>query len=110
MFDELPATAIASVNHVVADLAEEAATDAVLEHEQRMHIPPPRRGKVTAIPYPNVQMNDSQVCGAWEMLKEGATLQEAALAFGVPDLALERCLREYQPAYRAFLDEREAGV
>jgi hypothetical protein len=39
----------------------------------------------------------------------GASLEEAALALGVPDLVLVRCLHEYQPAWQQFLQERSAG-
>lgn len=104
--NEPPARAVASVTNYV----DQVAADAVEDHESRMHIPPPRRGRVTAIPFPGMKLDDSQVCRAWEMLKLGGTLDEVALALGVPDLVLVRCLSEYQPAWRQFLAEREAGI
>lgn len=82
--------------------------DAIVGHEDRMHIPPPRRGRVTAIPFPNIQISDIQTCRAIEMLSTGATLQEAAETVGAPIPALERALVEYQPAWRRFLEERSA--
>ena len=108
--NEPPVAAIGTVTHFVAEIADEAAADAVEDHERRMHIPPPRRGRVTAIPFPGLTLDDSQVCRAWEMMKLGASLDEAALALGVPDLVLERCLHEYQPAWQQFLQERASGV
>lgn len=107
--DEPAVRTISSVTSYMNEVAEDAAADAVDEHERRMHIPPRRRGRVTAIPFPNITLTDSQVCTAWEMIKLGATLDEAALALGVPDLVLERCLHEYQPAWHQFLIERSAG-
>lgn len=106
MADEAPARLLLPLAELVADVVDEA----IDEHEQRMHIPPPRRGKLRAIPFPNITLDDSQVCRAWEMLKLGATLDEAALALGVPDLVLERCLHELQPAWRKFLEERASGA
>lgn len=84
--------------------------EAIEDHEERMHIPPPRRGRVTAIPFPNITMNDLQICRAWEMLTLGSSMEEAAVAVDVPVLVLERYLHEYRPAWRQFLQEREAGV
>jgi len=108
--DEPPARAIVNVTRYVTQAAEDAALEAVEDHEERMHIPPPRRGRVTAIPFPNMRLNDSQTCRAWEMLQLGATSAEAAAAIDVPELVMIRCLSEYQPAWRQFLAEREAGV
>lgn len=104
--NEPPARAFARIGQYV----EKTIEGAIEEHEQRCHIPPPRRGKVTAIPFASVTLDDSQVCRAWEMLKLGSTLEDAALALGVPDLVLVRCLHEYQPAWQQFLQERAAGT
>lgn len=103
---EPPARAIAHIGRLVENTVDEAIED----HEQRMHIPPPRRGKVTAIPFPNLRLDDSQVCRAWEMLTQGASIDEAAAALDMPTLVVVRCLSEYQPAWRNFLAEREAGA
>lgn len=83
--------------------------EAIEDHEERCHIPPPRRGRVTAIPFPNVRLNDLQTSKAMEMLNGGSTLEEAAAAIDVPSLALERALAEYRPAWRQFLHEREVA-
>lgn len=82
---------------------------AIEDHEEHMHIPPPRRGKVQAIPFPGVVLSDVQLARAIEMLTVGASLEEVADAIGAPIPALERCLAEYQPAWRQFLAAREAG-
>lgn len=108
--DEPPVRAIGSVTRYVNRVAEDVAADAIEDHEARCHIPPPRRGKLTAIPFPNRTMNDSQIARAWEMLELGATEQEVCLALDVPTSVLERCLAEYKPAWRQFLAEREAGL
>jgi len=107
--DEPPVRAIGRVTNYVVSAAEDAAADAVEDHERRMHVPPPRRGRVTAIPFPHTRLNDSQTCRAWEMIELGSSLGEAAAALGVPDLVLVRALAEYQPAWHQFLAEREAG-
>jgi hypothetical protein len=108
---EEPATRAAyRLGHIVEETAEAVAADAVEDHERRMHIPPPRRGRVTAIPFPTMSLDDSQVCRAWEMMKLGATLEEASAALGVPDLVLVRSLHEYQPAWQQFLQERASGT
>lgn len=80
--------------------------DVIEDHEGRMHIPPPRRGRVTAIPFPNVELSDVQTCRAIEMLSTGATLEDAAETVGAPVPALERALVDYKPAWRRFLQER----
>ena len=103
---EPPARAIIEVGRFV----EQAVDEAIDDHEERMHIPAPRRGRVTAIPFPNVRLDDSQTCRAWEMLQLGASSAEAAAALDVPELVLVRALSEYQPAWRQFLAEREAGA
>lgn len=104
--DEPPGRLMAQIGRLVEDTIDDALED----HEERMHIPPPRRGRVTAIPFPHLRLDDSQVCRAWEMLELGATSVEAAAALDIPELVLERCLSEYQPAWRNFLAERAAGV
>jgi hypothetical protein len=88
----------------------EGVQEAIEDHEERMHLPPSRRVRVTAIALPNLRLDDSQVCRAWEMMTLGASSTEAAAALDVPELVLVRCLSEYQPAWRQFLAEREAGV
>jgi hypothetical protein len=106
MTEEPPAGRLYPLARMIGETVDEA----IEEHEQRHHIPPPRRGKVTSIPFPSMTLDDSQVCRAWEMMKLGASLEEAALALGVPDLVLVRCLHEYQPAWQQFLQERSAGL
>jgi hypothetical protein len=83
--------------------------EAIERHEERSHIPPPRRGRVQAIPFPNIQLADVVVCHALELLATGSTLSEAAYAVGVPVPALERGLAEYRVAWRHFLEERATG-
>lgn len=107
--DEPAVRTISTVTHYVHEVAGEAAADAVLDHEQRMHLPPRRRGRATAIPFASITMDDSQVCRAWELMKKGASLEEAAAAFDVPDLVLIRCLHAYQPAWRQYLGELSSG-
>jgi hypothetical protein len=82
---------------------------AIDDHEQRMHVPAVRRGKVTAVPFPSVQIDDVRISRAWELLSAGSTLEEAAAALDVPALALVRCLADYQPAWQQFLRDRANG-
>lgn len=91
-------------------MVAETVEEAIERHEDRLHIPPPRRGRVQAIPFPMVQLSDVQICKALEMLHSGSTLQEAAETVNAPVPALERALAEYRPAWRSFLAEREAGA
>lgn len=104
--NEPPVRAIARVGRIV----EETVEDAIEEHENRMHIPPPRRGRLTAIPFPGMSLNDVQTSKAREMLERGASLEDVLLALDVPQSVLERALAEFKPAWRNFLAEREAGV
>lgn len=104
--EEAPGRAIARIGRML----EETVDEAIEDHVELMHVPPARRGRVTAIPFPNLRLNDSQTCRAWEMMQLGASSTEAAAALDVPELVLVRALSEYQPAWRQFLAEREAGV
>jgi hypothetical protein len=90
--------------------AKAMVDEALEEHIGELHIPPPRRGRVQAIPFPNVRLSDVQVSRALELFATGGTMEEAALAVGAPIPALERALAEYRPAWRSFLQEREAGA
>jgi hypothetical protein len=87
----------------------EGVQNEIEDHERRMHLPRPRQGKVTAVPFPSVQIDDVRISRAWELLSAGATLEEAAAALDVPALALVRCLADYQPAWQQFLRDRANG-
>lgn len=102
MADEAPAGRL----HALANAIGEAVED----HEQRMHIPPPERGPLTAIPFPNLRMTDVQTSRVREMIETGSTLEEAAAAVDLPVSVLERCLSEFRPRWRRFLYERETVV
>lgn len=93
---------IQRVGHVMAEAIE--------DHEERMHIPPPRRGRLRAIPFPDMSLTDVQTAKAREMIESGASFDDVQLALDVPRSVLERALAEYLPAWRQFLAEREAGV
>lgn len=107
--NEPPARVVANVTRYVDQVSEEAAHEAVDEHERRMHIPPPRRGRVTAIPFPGMHLSDVQTAKAREMIESGASLEDILAAVDAPLSVLERALAEYRPAWRQFLAEREAG-
>lgn len=103
--NEAPGRAVAKLGRMV----EETVDEAIEDHELRMHIPPPRRGRLTAIPFPGMHLSDVQTARAREMIELGAAVEEILAALDVPLSVLERALAEYKPAWRQFLDEREAG-
>ncbi len=83
--------------------------DAIEDHEQRLHIPPPRRGRVQAIPFPDVQLSDVQLARAIELLSLGASLDDAADTVGAPVPALERHLAEWEPRWRPINPRQSAA-
>jgi hypothetical protein len=83
--------------------------NAIERHEDEMHIPPPKRGRLRAIPFPTTELSDVQVSRAVEMLQSGSSLHEAAEVVGAPAAALERALAEFRPRWRNFLQERESS-
>jgi hypothetical protein len=104
--NEPPVRAIASVTRYV----NQVAADAVEDHVEQMHIPSPRHGRLTAIPFPWMRLSDVQTAKAREMIELGASVDEILAALDVPLSVLERALAEYKPAWRNFLAEREAGL
>lgn len=107
--DETATGLLRTIGDVVQDVVRDVVRDEIVGHEDRFHIPPPRKGRVQAIPFANVTVSDVQTSRAVEMLTTGSSLEEASLAVGVPIPALERALAEYRPAWRKFLHERETA-
>lgn len=88
----------------------EVIGEAIVEHEERFHVPPPERGPLQAIPFADVTVSDIQVARALELLSSGSSIFDVAEVLGVPELALERKLAEFRPRWRRFLQDREAAV
>lgn len=86
----------------------------VVAHESRMHppaerkrgIPPPNRKPITAIPYPDYEVDDDVLAHAVELLNEGMDLPMVAYSTEIPLPVLERHLAEYRRRYGRFLFER----
>jgi hypothetical protein len=80
------------------------------DHHHLEHVPALDKDPVRAVPFPRIALSDVQICGAIEMMELGATLYDAAEHLGVPALALEREIADYQPRWRRFLWERSQGI
>lgn len=103
---EPPARAIGSVTRYVVQVAEDAAAEAVDDHEHRCHaIPPPRRDPVTAIPFADVEFSDDQVSHVIEMLADHDDTW-VARRLGIPLMALQRALADYERRHGTFLFKR----
>jgi len=88
----------------------EAIEDAIVDHEERMHIPPVPNGPLEAIPFPDLSLSDAQVARARELMENGAGLYDAADAIGTPVSVLERHLAAYKPRWRRYLHDIESAV
>ena len=107
--NEPPARPIGAVTRYVNQVAEDAATDAVADHERRCHaIPPPRRDPVTAIPWSHIELTDDQISHAIELLRDHDERAVAA-RMDVPLPALQRELADYDRRYGKFLHLRRRG-
>ncbi len=103
---EPPARVLGSVTRYVVRAAEDAAADAVQDHEHRCHaIPAPSSAPVTAIPFADVTVSDDQICHAIEMLIECDEMS-VATRLGIPLPALQRVLADYQRRFGTFLVKR----
>lgn len=94
----------------IGRLVEGAVEEALDEHEPRMHIPPPERGPLRAIPVPNLKLNDIQLARVREILEQGGTLDACCTTVDMPVSVIERCWAEYKPRWRRFLQQREVGA
>lgn len=85
----------------------------IADHEARLHVPPAEREPLTAIPFPQIHLTDTQVACAWEWLTapdgEAIDVRTAALRLGCPVPVLERHLADYAQRWRRFLARRAAG-
>lgn len=108
--EEPPARVVYRLGRIVEETAEDVAADAVRDHEQRLHLPAPERGPLTAIPFPHHRMADAQIARVREMLELGATTEEICLAVDQPVSVIERCMAEFKPRWRRFLSERDLGA
>jgi hypothetical protein len=68
--------------------------------------PPRRTDPVTAVPFPNARLDDPTTCQGIELMRKGASLEEAALILDVDALILERAICDYRPPYQAWLQAR----
>jgi hypothetical protein len=81
----------------------EGVHSAIEEHERRMHVPMSRLGWVVAVPLSEGQIDDSHLLDG---LTGASTIEEVALALGVPALMLLQYLCKSQSAWRRLLDQR----
>jgi hypothetical protein len=88
----------------------EAVGSAIAEHEAQYHIPPPRRGPLKAIPFPDVSLTDIQTVRARELLESGVNLYETAEIIGVPASVIERELAAFEPRWQRYLRDLRTGV
>lgn len=95
---------LAPVGHFVQ--IGQAVEQAIVDHEQRLHMPPPQRGPLQAIPFASYVIPDCLAARAVEMLETGASIYDVAECISVPVSALERTLADWQPRWRAFLRHR----
>jgi len=87
----------------------ESVQGAVVEHEERMHLPPRRTDPVTAVPFAGERLPDTVTCEGIELLRKGHSLDEAADFLSVEAMVLERAIYDYRPPYRRWLVARGIG-
>jgi hypothetical protein len=88
---------------------QETVDGAVVDHEERMHLPPRRTDPVTAVPFAGERIPDMTTCQGIEFMHQGHSLETAAELLGVDALVLERAIVDYRPPYRRWLVARGIG-
>jgi hypothetical protein len=85
--------------------AQHRATEAVGEHETRMHLPTRSMEPLTALPFAGEKIADPDMAQIVEMVSQGESLASAASAMGYPLVLVERELARYYARHQRFCQE-----
>lgn len=110
MADEQPLRFFREVGETMAEVATELDELATREHVESMHVPPPRRDALQAVPFPRDRIPDVVVAQMIEFMEtENCDERVVALRFGRPLSLVLREMADYRARFQRFVAARARG-
>ncbi len=104
---EQPLRFLGEVARAATEHTAEMVTDGIEDHVETMHIPPKRTDPIQAVPFPDERIPDVELSKMIErMEQENLSLEQVARDAGRPLHLVLRCMADYDPQFRKFLQRR----